>query len=154
MQGAQPTVPGGAQAITPGTVAQGQITPGTVQTPAANERVANNQQGAAGSVAGGPDAGNGAMRFNPLNFQREINAKCVSLTEQQLDKKQGADFDRCFLTGQVAMHTDLLATLDVAKSQLSASSQLTPVINEAIEVAQKHLNRAETLLNQESQQKH
>ena len=49
--------------------------------------------------------------------------------EQQLEKKQGADFDRCFLAGQVAMHTDLLATLDVAKSQLSTSSQLTPVIN-------------------------
>ena len=59
VQGAECTVPGDAQAITPGTVAQGQMTPGTVQAPAANERVANNQQELPGALRAAPTQATG-----------------------------------------------------------------------------------------------
>ena len=47
------------------------------------------------------------------------------------------------MRGEVAAHVHMLATLEAAKSQ--ASPQLKPVLDEAIQTAQKHLSQAESL---------
>jgi predicted outer membrane protein len=114
--------------------------------PRATEGPVGGQPGSPATISGGPIAAAIAgSRLNPVNFKREINSQLVTIVEQKLDQKKGQEFDRCFVQGQIGAHVHMLATLEVARTQ--ASSQLKPVLDEAVEVAQNHLRHAESLLN-------
>jgi predicted outer membrane protein len=90
-----------------------------------------------------------------VDFKREIDGQLVAAIEQKLGQKKGQEFDRCFIQGQIVGHVHMLATLEVARNH--ASSQLKPVLDDAVNVAQKHLSQAESLLSKlepQSQQSH
>ena len=44
-------------------------------------------------------------------MKREIHQECLALTERELDKWQGADFDQAYLGHQAGAHIGMLATL-------------------------------------------
>ena len=137
--------PGTTQAAPP--VRSEGTLPGSIQStiPPAAQSPANVQPGGAATGAGAGMAPNPLARFTPINFKREIDGKLVALTQQQLDKKSGEDFDRCFMQGQIDLHTNMLATLEVAISQ--ASPELKPDLQQALQVTQQHLSLAESLAN-------
>jgi len=83
--------------------------------------------------------------MNAVSFKRDVDRQLLTLIEEKLGQKKGMDFDRCFIAGQIVGHVHMLATLEVAKNQ--ASPQLKPVLDEATNLAQKHLTHAESLLS-------
>ena len=87
-----------------------------------------------------------------MTLKREIDSQLLTLIEQKLGQKQGQDFDRCFMQGQVAAHMHMIATLEAARNQ--ASAQLKPILDEGLAVAQKHLSEAESLTQKLAQQSH
>jgi hypothetical protein len=106
----------------------------------------SDQAGGAATIPGGAMASIvAAPRLDPVNFKRQIDGQLVTLIEDKLGQKKGQEFDRCFIQGQIAGHVHMLATLEVARTQ--ASAQLKPVLDDAVNVAQKHLQHAESLLS-------
>jgi predicted outer membrane protein len=77
-------------------------------------------------------------------MKREIHRECLALTERELDKWQGADFDQAYLGQQVGAHIGALATLKTFEKH--ASNEMRPLIEEARATTEKHLNHANELM--------
>jgi len=127
---------------------QGQAAVQSNNSQASNQ--AENQPGQPNGTTTFQTSSNASVASMPgmkaINLKREINDDLVRRVEEKLGQKQGEDFDRCFMVGEVVGHERMLATLEVARNQVSP--QLKPVLDEAVETAQKHLNHAETVLKQ------
>ena len=74
----------------------------------------------------------------------EIHRECLALTERELDKWQGADFDQAYLGQQAGAHIGMLATLKTFEKH--ASKEMRPLIQEARATTEKHLNHANELM--------
>lgn len=92
------------------------------------------------NVAGYTDSAD-ACRMNS-----EIHRECLSLTQQELDKWQGSDFDQAYLGQQVGAHIGMLATLRTFERH--ATDEMRPLIQQAVATTQDHLNRANELMRQ------
>lgn len=77
-------------------------------------------------------------------MKREIHRECLALTERELDKWQGADFDQAYLGQQAGAHIGMLATLKTFEKH--ASTEMRPLIQEARATAEKHLSHANELM--------
>lgn len=77
-------------------------------------------------------------------MKREVHRECLQLTEQELDKWQGADFDQAYLGQQAAAHIGMLATLKTFERH--ATDEMRPLIAEARATTEKHLNHANGLM--------
>ena len=129
-------------------------TPQGTPMPAMTEGSTGGQRGVSVNIPGGPSISVATTpRWEPVNFEQEIDGRLLSLVEDKLGQKKGQEFDRCFIHGQIAAHMHMLATLEVARNQVSP--QLKAVVDEAIDVAQKHLRHAESLAsNLDSHESH
>ena len=86
------------------------------------------------------------MGTQPLNFvalTREIGQKCLDLVQSDLKEKEGAQFDKCYIGGQIGMHMHVLAELEVFRNQ--ASPELASVLDKGIETTKGHLEQAKTI---------
>jgi predicted outer membrane protein len=136
---------GTAPAATP--AAPSSNPPQGTSIPAPSERAISGQRGVEVTIPGGPNISVATTpRWEPANLEREIDGRLVTLVEEKLGQKTGREFDRCFIHGQIAAHVHMLATLEVARNQVSP--QLKPVLDEAVEIAQKHLRHAESLASE------
>ena len=77
-------------------------------------------------------------------MKREIHRECLSLTERELDRWQGAEFDQAYLGQQAGAHIGMLATLKTFEKH--ASNEMRPVIEQARATTEKHLNHANELM--------
>jgi len=77
-------------------------------------------------------------------MKREVHRECLQLTERELDKWQGADFDQAYLGQQAAAHIGMLATLKTFERH--ATDEMRPLIAEARATTEKHLNHANDLM--------
>jgi len=77
-------------------------------------------------------------------MKREIHRECLALTERELDKRQGPDFDKAFLGQQAGAHIGMLATLKVFEKH--ATDEMRPLIQEALATTEKHFNHANELM--------
>jgi len=75
-----------------------------------------------------------------ISLKRELGAQCLQSKQQELSEKQGAEFDKCFMGMQVAMHMEVADTLKVF--QKHASGQLRQSLDEALQTTQAHLEHA------------
>ncbi len=123
--------------------AAAQTPPPSAAAPGTSEPATFSAGGAAAGQAGVAAATQGGSRLNPATLKRDIDSQFLTLIEQKLGQKQGQDFDRCFMEGQVAAHLNMIATLQAAQNH--ASAQLRPVLDEGLATAQKHLSEAESL---------
>ena len=82
--------------------------------------------------------------LDPLRLKSEIARQCLTMTEQELREKQGADFDKGYMGCQIGGHVHMIASLTVAKNY--ASPQLRPVLEQAIGTAQHHLDEAKSIM--------
>jgi hypothetical protein len=63
-----------------------------------------------------------------------------------MDKKNGADFDECFVGHQLAAHEMMKTKLTVF--QRHTSGELNQLIADGIQTTEKHRKRAEELMHQ------
>ena len=80
---------------------------------------------------------------NFLAIKQQVSQKALELTKNELEKKEGVEFDRCFVAQQIGAHIWALATLEVFKDQ--ASPDLRSVIEKGIQTTQEHLDHAKRL---------
>jgi len=121
--------------------AEGAETAATTSGQTGDDRTA-----ATGGAQRTPSAAQGGLEQQMLELGREIKEQCLALTQAELGKKQGADFDKCYIGQQLVAHTGMLAELKA--SQRHASSQLQPVLQQGAQMAEHHLAQARTIAEQ------
>jgi predicted outer membrane protein len=103
---------------------------------------ADQQAGAAAQ----PQA-NGQAGQNPqFLLARQIHEECLALTKEALSEKQGADFDKAYIAQQCMAHLGMKAA--IKGSEPFASQQLKPVLQEGLQMTEKHLTEAKNLKKQ------
>jgi len=78
-----------------------------------------------------------------LQVAQETARRCLEMTKEKLGGKEGADFDRCFIGGQIVGHVGMVAKMQA--QQQFASNEYSQVLEEGIQAAQKHLKQAESI---------
>jgi predicted outer membrane protein len=81
-----------------------------------------------------------------VQFAREVKQECLNLTQQELGRKQGNEFDKAYIGQQLVAHTNMLAELRAA--QRHASSELQPLIQQGAQMTEHHLAQARQIMQQ------
>lgn len=74
---------------------------------------------------------------------RDLGRKHRETATKELQSKQGAEFDRCYIGMQVGMHSKTVDCLQVFRNY--ASPSLRTSIDEALPTVQMHLEQAKEL---------
>ncbi len=87
---------------------------------------------------------NAAHQF--IGIMDQVAEQTERSIQRELSQKEGAQFDRCFLSWQVLDHMWLVDALTVFEQ--NASPGLQPILQEGLQTAQQHLTHAKALLSQ------
>ena len=113
---------------------------------AANKTRANNETMAGHQARHEHMAGMGehgtAGQF--AKIMEEVDRNLQQSMVRELSSKQGAQFDRCFLTGQVFGHMWVVEAMKVFERD--ASPQLKPLLQEGLQTSEQHLTHIKSLL--------
>jgi predicted outer membrane protein len=82
-------------------------------------------------------------RLDCIALKRQISEKCQQSVKSELERKEGREFDMCFLGHQMMAHMLLADTLEVFQNH--ASAELKPILAEAHKSVQGHLEHAKEL---------
>lgn len=111
-------------------------------------QVAGLTLGAAGGQA--PQQGRSAATVGnqspELELAKSIKQQCLELTQKEMEGKQGAEFDKCYIGQQIGAHVGMLAQLRGSKA--FASPELQAVIAEGEQMAATHLEEAKKIMAQ------
>jgi predicted outer membrane protein len=77
-------------------------------------------------------------------IMEEVDRNLQQSMVRELSSKQGAQFDRCYLTGQLFGHMWVIEALKTFERD--ASPQLKPVLQEGLQASEQHLNHIKGLL--------
>jgi predicted outer membrane protein len=114
-----------------------------------------NQPGLRGGIAGEQGAarqermaeGREHMMGEHVQFAKimeQVDRNMQQSLVRELSSKQGADFDRCYLAGQLFGHTWVVEALKTFEQ--SASPQLKPILQEGLQTSEQHLTHIKSLL--------
>ena len=78
-----------------------------------------------------------------VTLKQKINKRCLDMVRQNLEKKEGSQFDKCYVAQQIGAHMHMLATLEVVRDQ--ASPDLRDVLDKATKTTKSHLEHAQEL---------
>ncbi len=81
--------------------------------------------------------------FDHVALIQELGRECLGTARKELEKKSGAEFDRCYMGMMVGAHMKAKDMLTVF--QRHASSRLDPVLAEGQKTIATHLQRAKDL---------
>lgn len=81
--------------------------------------------------------------LNWVAIHRQIADQCLASTKAEFAKKEGEDFDHCFIGLQVMVHAKALDELKVLRNY--ASAELRKEIDQASEMAAQHLDHAKKI---------
>jgi len=81
-----------------------------------------------------------------MQMDRQIVQRKAQLTRQDLQSKQGAEFDKAFVGMAIPAHVHMIAQLEVIEQQ--GQGQLAQVAQQARPIAQQHLDHAKQLIKQ------
>lgn len=84
-----------------------------------------------------------AEKSGRMQFEVQAAEECLRLTQQDLSKHQGSDFDMAYLGVQLGMHNGMLAKLKAAQSH--TNGELQALIQKGQQTAQQHKQHAEQL---------
>jgi len=116
------------------------------QKPSADDRSGTNTSVNANNDAGeNAHAGHGALA-QLASIEKEIAQQCTAAAKEELGQKSGAEFDECYLTGQIGGHMHMLAALEVIGQQ--SQGELRQVAEDAKPKVQEHLEKAKQLVEQ------
>ena len=88
----------------------------------------------------------GRQAFNWVTIHREVADQCLQTAKKELGKKEGNEFDKCYMGMQVAAHMHMLDQLKVLKNH--ASSQFQQDLEHSIETAEHHLSEAQKIMEE------
>lgn len=91
-------------------------------------------------------AGQNAALNQLAEIERQITERHKEAVREELQQKQGAEFDKCYVGGQVAGHMHMLAALEVIQEQ--GPDQLRQIAKDAQPTVQQHLDHAKQLMKQ------
>lgn len=94
-------------------------------------------------------AAGGQMRrgSNPgVELHVQIKEASTQSFLQELQSKNGAEFDKCYLGQQIMAHQHMIDTIKVANQQ--ASPELKQTLQQAQQASQQHLQKAKDLMKQ------
>jgi predicted outer membrane protein len=115
-----------------------------VQTAGAAVKVGTNENRV--DQTGANDANSGRMMHSTamLNLHRELAQECLSQARENLGKKDGDEFDRCFMAAQAVKHGEMKVMLTVFERH--ASGELRDILAEGLKTTGDHLQKAEEVL--------
>jgi predicted outer membrane protein len=90
-------------------------------------------------------AGNSPMH-QLMQIERQINERCLQMARDEMEKKSGAEFDKCFVGYAIGSHAHALAAVEVISKQ--AQGTLAQVAQQAQPTVQQHLDHAKQLMKQ------
>jgi len=79
-------------------------------------------------------------------IMEEVDRNMQQSLTRELSSKQGAEFDRCYLTGQLFGHMWVVEALKTF--QQHASPQLRPILQEGMQTSEQHLTHIKSVLAQ------
>jgi predicted outer membrane protein len=79
-----------------------------------------------------------------VTIMDEVATQTQRTMQRELSQKEGVQFDRCYLSGQVMDHIWLIEALKVFER--NASPGLQPILQEGLQTAEQHLTHAKALL--------
>lgn len=82
--------------------------------------------------------------LNFVRIKQQLGQQCLTSAQQELEQKDGEEFDMCFIGIQIAKHMEMLDTLKVFSRY--ASPQLDELIEQAEQSTQEHLDHAKELI--------
>lgn len=85
-----------------------------------------------------------AQPINILQLHREVAEECIRNAKQMMEKKDGKEFDECFIGFQIAAHAAMKDKLTVF--QRHVSGELRPILADGLQTTEKHLKKAEDLM--------
>ena len=77
-------------------------------------------------------------------IMEEVDRNMQQSLTRELSSKQGAEFDRCYLTGQLFGH--MWAVEALKTFQQHASPQLRPILQEGLQASEQHLTHIKSVL--------
>ena len=117
--------------------------PGSPGASQAEPRTATNT--AIAPQRGGSAQGNEALQ-QLMQIEKQITERHTKAVRQELQEKQGAEFDKCFLGTQVASHIHMAAALETIAQQ--GQGRLAQLAQQAQPTVQQHLEHAKQLMEQ------
>ncbi len=90
--------------------------------------------------ASGGGAGGG---LDLVSFKQQLGAQCQQSQRRELEQKQGAEFDKCYMNAQVAAHMMVVDELQVLENH--ASPQFRDKLAQAQQTVQGHLDHAKRI---------
>jgi predicted outer membrane protein len=97
----------------------------------------------AGGVA---SASSGGAVQQLMQLDRQINDRKTQMVREELQQKQGAEFDKAFVGSAIPAHIHMIAELEVLEKQ--GKGQLAQIAQQARPIAQQHLEHAKQLMRQ------
>lgn len=79
-------------------------------------------------------------------IEQQIAERCMQMAKEELQQKQGADFDKCYIGSAVGAHMHVLAALEVLSQ--SSQGELAKIAQSAQPTVQQHLDHAKDLMKQ------
>jgi predicted outer membrane protein len=80
-----------------------------------------------------------------VQLHREIAQQCLTDAKKNMEEKEGAKFDACFIGHQIASHEAMKTKLTVF--QRHASGEFAQLLSEGIKSTEKHLKDAEKIMD-------
>jgi len=88
-----------------------------------------------------PQMAGGARQF--IQIMKEVETQCLQSKTNELNQKEGAQFDRCYIGGQVAAHMKMADELGVFSRY--ATGDLQPILQEGLQTTKQHLAQVKQL---------
>jgi len=111
------------------------------------------QAGGLGVQVGGQGRSFYAPGMNPmLSLKEEIAQECLANGKKELEQKQGADADKCFVGTQIVKHGEMVSVLTVLQRR-AQDSQFKEMLGAALQKTQQHLEMGKTIMKELDQQK-
>ncbi|MFO0789728.1 MAG: DUF4142 domain-containing protein [Pirellulales bacterium] len=79
-------------------------------------------------------------------IEQQIAQRCQQMAKDELQQKEGAEFDKCYIGNAVGAHMHAVAALEVIGK--SSQGQLAQIAQAAQPTVQQHLDRAKELMKQ------
>jgi predicted outer membrane protein len=88
--------------------------------------------------------GTESNQLDAIQLHREIAEERIRSAKQELSKKDGDKFDKCFIGHQIAAHAGMKNKLVVF--QRHVKGDLSQIIGDGIETTEKHMKKAEEIM--------
>jgi predicted outer membrane protein len=86
--------------------------------------------------------GDAVSRIKQIN--REMAERCLASSRQELESKQGAKFDMCYVGMQIGAHMHMVDATSVLQKHVSP--ELQQIFSEANQSTEQHLQHARRLM--------